>query len=353
MRTKATTARGNKERGTKTIAVALVLAVLLLGVSLAGMGDSFSVSSSGTWQNWSPAWSCISVQSHEIRWGNYGSDGDCISWSQQSGFTFTGQSVTLPENAWTTIAQFTHRNYVIYGGYPTDLELRMTLSGDISNTYVYDIDFEETPNSGDNCCDDIVTFVTSPGTHTFVKDGRTYTFDLAFSGAASTIYTSEDASTTVDLQALVTCIDADLRLEKSADDTTPNVGSNVTFTLTVTNDGPQDTSSVTVEDVLPSGLAYVSHSGGTYSSTTGIWDIGSLGNGDSETLYITATVLASGDYDNYAQVESSSETDPDSDPGDDSTGDDDDATVDLTPVPIIDLSVDKCVDDNTPNVART
>ena len=54
------------------------------------------------------------------------------------------------------------------------------------------------------------------------------------------------------------------------------------------------------------------------------------GNGTA-TLNITATVNATGDYSNYAQIATSDQLDPDSTSGDDSIGDDDDDTVNITP----------------------
>jgi len=83
---------------------------------------------------------------------------------------------------------------------------------------------------------------------------------------------------------------------------------------------------MTVEDQLPSGYSYVSHSGGSYVPGTGIWDIGSLADGATETLTITATVLATGVYANYAQVETADQDDPDSIPGNGSENEDDDDT---------------------------
>ena len=78
-------------------------------------------------------------------------------------------------------------------------------------------------------------------------------------------------------------------------------GVNVVFTLVVTNDGPSDASGVSVSDLLPSGYSYVSDDGGgAYVAPT--WTIGDLANGSGATLNVTALVLASGDYDNYAQV---------------------------------------------------
>ena len=127
------------------------------------------------------------------------------------------------------------------------------------------------------------------------------------------------------------------------------------FTIVVTNDGPSDATGVIVTDQLPSGYSYVSYTGdGTFVNGTGIWTIGALANGATATLNITATVLASGDHSNYAQVTASDQDDPDSTPGDDSTTDDDDDTEPPVPNPVpnavADLTLDKSVDDSTPDV---
>lgn len=125
---------------------------------------------------------------------------------------------------------------------------------------------------------------------------------------------------------------ADLRLGKSVDVTTPNVGENIIFTVLVKNDGPNDATGVIVSDLLPTGYSYVSDdSGGTYVSGTGVWTIGGIANGGLTTLDITAEVLSNGNYDNYVQVVTSDQIDPDSTPGDDVIGDDDDATQGITP----------------------
>ena len=124
---------------------------------------------------------------------------------------------------------------------------------------------------------------------------------------------------------------ADLSLTKTASTTTPNVGGNVTFTITVHNDGPATATGVTIQDVLPSGLQYVSDtSGGAFSG--GVWTVGTISSGANAVLTVTATVLATGSYTNAAQVATSNELDPDSTPGDNSTTQDDDDSVTLTPV---------------------
>ncbi|QEL14097.1 DUF11 domain-containing protein [Limnoglobus roseus] len=141
---------------------------------------------------------------------------------------------------------------------------------------------------------------------------------------------------------------ADLSLTKTVNNTTANVGSNVVFTITVNNTGPSAATGVTVGDLLPTGVQYVGdNSGGTYNPVTGTWTIGNLGSTGSATLQITATVLASGNYTNYAQVTASTAADPDSTPNDNSTNQDDDDSVTLTPTPVADLSLTKTVNNAT------
>ncbi|MCH2081056.1 MAG: hypothetical protein MK226_01635, partial [Saprospiraceae bacterium] len=106
----------------------------------------------------------------------------------------------------------------------------------------------------------------------------------------------------------------DLSLVKIVDNSTPDVGTDVIFTITVTNDGPAPATGVEVTDQLPSGFNYVS-SDGAYDAGSGVWTIGDMGIGETVTLNITATVLATGDYVNLAEVTDANEQDSDSTPG--------------------------------------
>ena len=69
-------------------------------------------------------------------------------------------------------------------------------------------------------------------------------------------------------------------------DPTPAVGTNVTFTITATNLGPNAATGVQVRDLLPPGLTFVSAtpSQGTYTPGTGVWDIGNLALNATATL---------------------------------------------------------------------
>lgn len=91
-------------------------------------------------------------------------------------------------------------------------------------------------------------------------------------------------------------------ITKTVNNSTPNYGSTIIFTVTAHNNGPNDASGVQVVDNLPKGLVFVSYvsSQGIYNSTTGIWNVGTLLNGTNQTLNITALVNATGTIVNYA-----------------------------------------------------
>ncbi len=107
---------------------------------------------------------------------------------------------------------------------------------------------------------------------------------------------------------------ADIAISKWPDNSTPQGGSDVTFTVQARSNGPARASGVQVTDLLPAGLTYVSdsHSQGAYDHTTGIWNIGGLTKDSTVTLSITAKVIASGTIVNTATRTAENEIDPNS-----------------------------------------
>lgn len=144
---------------------------------------------------------------------------------------------------------------------------------------------------------------------------------------------------------------ADLELDKTVSNSSPNVGERVTFEIVVTNVGPSLATNVQVTDLLPAGLGFVSTtlSAGTYDETTGIWDIGNVAFGTPARLSILADVLTQGASTNVARVTRSDQFDPDSTPGNNVVGEDDQDFAVVTP-PVVDIAIDKTASPARPSV---
>ncbi len=147
----------------------------------------------------------------------------------------------------------------------------------------------------------------------------------------------------------------DISVTKIASTLTPNIGENIVFTVTVTNDGPSDATSIVVTDLLESGYTFVSAtaSTGSYEPLNGSWTIGNLPNGTTETIVITANVLTTGTYTNTAELTDVAEFDIDSEAANNDATEDDQATVNPTPLLVSDLSLQKVVNNATPDVGET
>ncbi|CAM2005021.1 CARDB domain-containing protein [Acanthopleuribacter pedis] len=82
----------------------------------------------------------------------------------------------------------------------------------------------------------------------------------------------------------------DLAVTKSVDDSTVEEGQSITFTVTVTNNGPLQATGVSLNDTLPAGLTLGATVPSQGSFGGGVWTIGTLANGASATLTMAATV---------------------------------------------------------------
>ncbi len=154
---------------------------------------------------------------------------------------------------------------------------------------------------------------------------------------------------------------ADLSLDKTVDNANPIVGETITFTITVSNDGPDAATGISVNDVIPDGYSYAAGSiaGGSTQDDSGAptltWTIDSLDSGSSVDLTFDATVLATGDYMNVAQVMAADQYDPDSAPANDDgdQSEDDEDAQGITTREAADLSLTKTLDGTTPDVGDT
>ncbi|MDR2967216.1 MAG: DUF11 domain-containing protein [Methanobacteriaceae archaeon] len=151
-------------------------------------------------------------------------------------------------------------------------------------------------DAGESVTLTIVVTVTKTGNITnFVNViGAEYDIDLSNNDANVTIRAVEPR--------IVGVTDADLAITKTVNNSSPYLGDTITYTITVTNNGPDNATGVKVVDILPDGLLFVSASQGTYDPTTGIWNIGILNNGASIILNIIVIVNKIGKITNKATV---------------------------------------------------
>jgi uncharacterized repeat protein (TIGR01451 family) len=135
---------------------------------------------------------------------------------------------------------------------------------------------------------------------------------------------------------------SDTSLNMTVSNATPTVGSNVTYTVSANNDGPSDAHAVTVTDLLPNGLTFVSAtpSQGTYTSGTGAWAIGTLADTQTVTLALVATVNSSQAIVNQASVTAQTEADP--------NRSNNSALVAINAPGLADVQLQETVDDDTP-----
>ena len=98
---------------------------------------------------------------------------------------------------------------------------------------------------------------------------------------------------------------ADLSIAKTVAPLAVPAGATVTFTVQVKNLGPDAAASSTVQDMLPSGYTYVSHTvtQGSYVPATGVWNLGTLvssGAASTRVLTVVASANATGNHVNLA-----------------------------------------------------
>jgi uncharacterized repeat protein (TIGR01451 family) len=136
----------------------------------------------------------------------------------------------------------------------------------------------------------------------------------AITNTASVTATQTDSNTgnnTATAQTSVAGGTSDLSVTKTANPDPALVDTNLTYTVVVTNGGPDAAGDVTLTDTLPAGVTYVSNdSGCTQAAGTVTCNLGTINNGANKTVHIVVTPTAEGTITNTAAVQSTSVIDP-------------------------------------------
>jgi len=160
------------------------------------------------------------------------------------------------------------------------------------------------------------TFTLTVHTNAAVSGGMVNTANVSST-------TSDPNSTNNSASAATNLLSADVAVTKNGSPATVAAGSNVTWTIVVTNNGPNDASTVTMTDALPANTTFVSlnQSGPAFNCTTPAagangpvtCTIATLTNGSSTTFTLVAKtdpLTPAGTLSNTATVASTSPFDP-------------------------------------------
>lgn len=203
-----------------------------------------------------------------------------------------------------------------------------------------------------------------------VGEAQTLTFAVTLPDAETTLTNTAaisapdptDASSTLSDSdpAAVTTHAGHLTIAKVVDQTTATAGSELTYTLTVTNDGEFDLSDVIAADTLPAGVTFVSASdGGIEDAGVVTWTVGALAPGQTVTYTVVATVADTAIGSVLENRLSAVGTGPESDtpvpgvPTPETVCDDDPTQACATtvvPTPATHLTISKVVDDASARV---
>lgn len=127
---------------------------------------------------------------------------------------------------------------------------------------------------------------------------------------------------------------ADLQLFASADKPSVQVGGSLTFSIKLTNEGPDAATGISVAYKVPAGLTVnqITSSAGSYDANTGLWTVSSLASGSDAVLTVVGIATQVGTLLNTAEimeVTTDDQEDPDSDPGNGDPNEDDQSSVSI------------------------
>jgi len=151
---------------------------------------------------------------------------------------------------------------------------------------------------------------------------------------------------------------ADLSVNKTVSNETPNVGELITFTIAVSNTGSDIATGVAIRDVLPQGYSNISNvsNGGNSSNNTIDWDNLTVPISGLTLSYDVTVNMPTGtpdEYLNIVEITASDQFDPtsspDNDDGDQNEDDEDNAIIIS---PSVDIGLQKTVDNANPTIGE-
>ncbi len=127
---------------------------------------------------------------------------------------------------------------------------------------------------------------------TIIPQGTRYVHKLQPDNYQKLVLATPTVATSTAYGSITWMPDADLRISKTVSNANPQHNQQISFTITVFNDGPATANNISVSEVLSSAFIYLSSSAsqGSYNYNSGIWNVGTLSSGSSATLTINVQV---------------------------------------------------------------
>ncbi|WP_341952091.1 CARDB domain-containing protein [Salinibacterium sp. TMP30] len=178
-------------------------------------------------------------------------------------------------------------------------------------------------------------------TATAVQPGTiTNTASIQSLNESDTDQENNSASASVDV-----VVRADLAIGKSVSPALAQPGETVTYTVTVSNNGPNTAENVQAVDPIKIEATVTGSTitQGSFDAAARVWDIGTLTSGQTATLTLSVQITRTGTFLNTVVISQSSIPDPNL------ANNQAQATIEI---PAADLSVDASVDDNSPRVGQ-
>lgn len=167
--------------------------------------------------------------------------------------------------------------------------------------------------------------VNTIGTKTNKAEVLTQDHDDLDSTPGNSNILNEDDNASVD----VTPQYSDLSVSMVVDNSTPGVGDQITYTITVSNDGNTNEPNFTLTNLIPSGTSFVSASG-NYDPNSNSWTDTDLTPNTSRNYTLTVQIVSTDNpITNTAQITSQTNPDPDSTPNNNLGTEDDQATLQI------------------------
>ncbi|MCX7611862.1 MAG: choice-of-anchor A family protein [Ignavibacterium sp.] len=127
---------------------------------------------------------------------------------------------------------------------------------------------------------------------TIIPQGTRYVHRTSPNSYQKLVLATPTVATSTAYGSITWLPNADLRITKTVSNPNPQHNQQISFTITVYNDGPSTANNVKVSEILNAAFVYVSSNAtvGSYNPSTGIWNIGTLPANSSATLTINVTV---------------------------------------------------------------